>query len=113
MSRLSVAVSALNPVTVGNLDLSYNQHRITLPNGRFTTDLMGARFIYGFNPNAFFNAFIQYNADTNQVSSNIRFNWTHSPLSDLYIVYNDTRDTDRGQLVDRALIIKFTNLFNF
>ena len=74
---------------------------------------MGARLIYGFNPFAFFNAFIQYDAEANRVSSNIRFNWTHSPLSDLYIVYNDTRDTDRGELVDRAFIVKFTNLFNF
>ena len=59
------------------------------------------------------NAFFQYNADTRQVSSNIRFNITHHPLSDLYVVYNDTRDTARGEIVGRALIVKLTNLFNF
>ena len=112
VTSLSGGIS-LKPSFRWNVDLSYAQNRVTLPDGRFTTDLVGARFIYGFNPNAFFNAFVQYNADTNQVSSNIRFNWTHSPLSDLYIVYNDTRDTDRGQLVDRAIIVKLTNLFNF
>ena len=86
---------------------------MTLAGGRFTTELMGARFVYGFSPYAFFNAYVQYNAETGRVSSNVRFNWTHSPLSDLYIVYNDTRDTERGEPIERAIIVKFTNLFNF
>jgi predicted extracellular nuclease len=38
---------------------------------------------------------------------------THHPLSDLYLVYNDRRDTTSGQLLERAFIIKLTNLFNF
>ena len=62
---------------------------------------------------SFLNAFIQYNADTHQVSSNIRFDLTHHPLSDLYLVYNDRRDTTSGQLLERAFTIKLTNLFNF
>jgi hypothetical protein len=39
--------------------------------------------------------------------------FTHHPLSDIYIVYNDRRDTTGGQLVERALIVKVTNLFAF
>ena len=96
-----------------NLDLSYNRNRVTLPHGSFTTQLLGARFLYGFSPRAFFNAFIQYNADTRQVSSNLRFNFTHHPLSDIYVVYNDRRDSTGGQLIERAFIVKVTNLFNF
>jgi hypothetical protein len=99
------------------VNLNYDRNQVTLPNGSFATNLVGARFIYGFNPRAFFNAYIQYNADTHQVSSNIRFDITHHPLSDLYIVYNDTRDTipnPSGQRVrERAFIVKFTNLFSF
>jgi len=53
------------------------------------------------------------NADTHQVSSNLRFNFTHHPLSDIYVVYNDRRDTTGGELAERALIVKVTNLFNF
>ena len=104
---------SLKPHFRWSLGLDYLRNRVTLEDADFTTDLVGARFVYGFSPYAFFNAFIQYNADTNRVSSNIRFNWTHSPLSDIYIVYNDTRDTDRGELVDRSIIVKLTNLFNF
>jgi len=61
----------------------------------------------------FFNAFLQYNADTHQASSNLRFNFTHHPLSDIYVVYNDRRDTMNGQLLERAVIVKLTNLFSF
>jgi hypothetical protein len=96
-----------------NIDLSYSRNHVTLPNGEFTTELLGARVLYGFSPRLFLNAFLQYNADTKQVSSNIRFNFTHHPLSDIYIVYNDRRDTTNGQLVERALIVKLTNLFTF
>ena len=59
------------------------------------------------------NGFFQYNTDTHQITSNIRFNVIHHPLSDLYIVYNDSRDARSGSLVERAFIVKFTNLFNF
>ena len=65
---------SLKPYYRWSLGLDYNHNRVTLPRGDFTTDLMGARFIYGFSPYAFFNAFVQYNADTNRVSSNVRFN---------------------------------------
>ena len=74
---------------------------------------MGARVLWGFSPRAFFNAFLQYNADTHQVSSNLRFNFMHHPLSDIYVVYNDRRDTTGGLLLERAFIVKITNLFNF
>jgi hypothetical protein len=95
------------------LNLTYDRNRVELPGGDFTTDLIGVKMIYGFSPRAFFNAFIQYNADTHLVSSNIRFDLIHHPLSDLYIVYNDTRDTVLDQIRERAVIVKLTNLFNF
>ncbi len=64
--------------------------------GAFTTDLLGIRWLWGFSPRAFLNAFFQYNTDTHEVSSNIRFNIVHHPLSDLYLVYNERRNTDAG-----------------
>ena len=96
-----------------NVDLDYSYNRVNLPNGSFTTTLAGARFLFGFNPRTFLNAYFQYNADTRQVSSNIRFNIIHHPLSDLYLVYNERRDTAGGQLAERAFIVTLTNLFNF
>jgi hypothetical protein len=95
------------------VDLTYDRNNVNLPNGEFTTHLVGTKFIVGFTPRAFLNAFIQYNADTHLVSSNIRFDLIHHPLSDLYIVYNDTRDTTGRGLRERAFTVKLTNLFNF
>jgi len=103
-----------NPAARFGVDLSYGRNRINLPESRsFTTNLVGTRVVYALNPQAFLNAFIQYNSDTRQVSSNIRFDLIHRPLSHLYIVYNDRRDTLSGQLLERALILKLTNLFMF
>jgi uncharacterized protein DUF5916 len=96
-----------------NIDINFTRNHVVLPYGRFATNLLGTKFLYAFNPRAFFNAFIQYNTDTHQVSSNIRFNLTHHPLSDLYLVYNDTRDTSRGDVVGRSFAVKLTQLFNF
>jgi hypothetical protein len=103
----------LRPNPHVNVDADYNRNRVDLPAGSFTADLFGVRFLYAFTPRAFLNAYVQYNADTHQVSSNLRFNIIHHPLSDLYLVYNDRRDTVSGQLMERAFIIKLTNLFNF
>jgi hypothetical protein len=94
-------------------NLTYDRNHVRLPNGTFTTELVGAKLIYGFSPRAFLNAFIQYNADTHLISSNIRFDLIHHPLSDLYIVYNDTRNTLTNQTRERSFTVKLTNLFNF
>ena len=96
-----------------SVNLNYDRNQVTLPNGSFTTNHVGTRFIFAFTPRSFLNAFIQYNADTHQVSSNIRFDLTHRPLSHLYLVYNDRHDTLNGELLERAFIVKLTNLFNF
>ena len=93
--------------------MNYSRNDVALPKGHFVTELVGTRFLYAFTPRAFLNAFIQYNADTKQVSSNIRFNWTYHPLSDLYIVYNDTRDTVRREPVGRSFVIKLTRMVDF
>jgi hypothetical protein len=111
--RQLTAALTLKPTYHATINLTYDRSHVALPNGAFTTQLVGAKFIYAFTPRAFVNAFIQYNADTHLVSSNLRFDLIHHPLSDLYIVYNDTRDTVGAQLRERALIVKLTNLFNF
>ena len=96
-----------------NFALNYTRDRIELPAGTSTSDLVGTRFIYGFSPRSFVNAFVQYNGQTHEVSTNIRFNITYRPLSDLYLVYNDRRDSRNGEPVERAFVVKLTNLFNF
>ena len=104
---------SLKPSYHLNIDLSYNRNRVTLPNGKFTTNLVGSRMLYAFTSRMFLNAFVQYHTDTHQVSSNVRFNVTYRPLSDIYLVWNDRRDTTSHQLLERAFIVKVTRLLNF
>jgi hypothetical protein len=92
---------------------TYTHNNITLDQGRrVKQNLLSTRFNYGFSTTAFLNALIQYNSDTRQWSSNIRFNVIHRPLSDLFIVYNERRDSLSGSLVDRALIAKMTYMIS-
>ena len=60
----------------------------------------------------FLNALIQYNSDLRQVSSNIRFNLIHRPLSDIFIVYNEQRDAFQRGVADKALSIKYTHMLD-
>jgi hypothetical protein len=95
-----------------NVSLNYTRNHLDLLNGTSDTHLFGTRVVYGFSPRSFFNAFLQYNSATREVSTNIRFNIMYKPLSDLYLVYNDRRDTT-NQPMERAFIVKVTRLLTF
>ena len=68
---------------------------------------------YSVNTRLFLNALVQYNTDTHQWSSNVRFNLIHRPLSDFFFVYNERRLDTTGDLVDRSVIAKLTWLMAF
>ena len=92
--------------------VEYERNNVKLPQRSFITDLVGFRMNYTFTPRMFLNAFIQYNSDTNQVSSNIRFRLIHHPLSDLFLVYSEQRDVQQER-ADRSISFKYTHLLNF
>ena len=86
---------------------------IELPQqGALKIHLIGVNVKYAFNSKAFVTAFVQYNNDTNRLSSNLRFRLIHRPLSDLYLVYNEVRDHLRDQ-DDREFALKYTYLWDF
>ena len=86
---------------------------IELSQGAFTTTLVTGRVNYFFNTKVFLNALLQYNTDARQWSSNVRFNLIHRPLSDIFLVYNERRESRTGNLMDRALVAKMTYLIAF
>ena len=96
-----------------NVAATLNTTAARLPEGDFTATVIGTRFQIGFSPRMSLGSFVQYNSTTKQFTSNTRFNFLHRPLSDLFVVYNERRDTTSHALIDRALIVKFTNLFDF
>ena len=91
-----------------NASLALIINDIDMPTGSFVSKLLTARVNYNFNTKTFFNALVQYNSDTRQWTSNLRFNVIHRPLSDFFFVYNERRDERTGQMLSRAVIAKFT-----
>ena len=56
---------------------------------------------------------MQYNEASEELVTNLRFRWIHAPLSDIYLVLTERRDTDAGVVLDRFVTMKFTKLLAF
>jgi hypothetical protein len=98
-----------------NFNVAFNVqiNDVSLSAGDFVSTLVSGRVNYNFNTKMFVNALLQYNTDSQQWSSNLRFNIIHRPLSDFFLVYNEHRDERTSALIDRALIAKITYLVAF
>jgi hypothetical protein len=98
------------------IEPTYSINQVDLPQGSFTTHLAGSRVIYTMSPRMFASGLVQYNSSNNAVTANVRLRWEYRPGSELFIVYNDERDTRvRGfpDMTTRAFIVKVNRLFRF
>ena len=89
---------------------------IDLPEGRFTTELVTTRTTYTVTPWMFVSALLQYNSRNDSLSTNLRLRWEFQPGSELFVVYNEQRDTlapSAWDLNNRALVVKITRLVRF
>ena len=87
---------------------------MTLEQGKSVTHLAGSRVTYSMTPLMFVSALLQYNSGIGAVSTNARFRWEYRPGSELFVVYNDERNTfTRGfpSINTRAFIVKINRLF--
>ena len=85
-----------------------------LPQGSFTTHLVGSPVTYTMTPLMFVSALLQYNSAIHAVAANVRLRWEYQPGSELFVVYNEERDTWGRRfpdLANRALIVKINGLF--
>jgi len=89
---------------------SLTRNLLDLPEGTFAANLARFRLDWSFTPKMFLNAFVQYNGEADAWLSNIRFNLIHHPLSDIYVVWNETRFPGDTR---RALLLKYTHLIAF
>ena len=99
-----------------SLEPGLSVNRIDLREGRFTTTLVTTRTSYTFTPLMFFSALVQYNSSETAVSANLRFRWEYQPGSELFVVYNEARDTLNPRfprLENRAFVVKINRLFRF
>jgi len=96
-----------------NMSVTMQLNDITLPAASYLSTLTTTRVNYNFNTKVFVNALLQYSTDSHQLSSNIRLNIIHRPLSDFFFVYNEHRDERYGIMQDRSLIAKMTYMVAF
>jgi hypothetical protein len=99
-----------------SVEPSYSLNRVDLDEGAFTAHLAGSRVTYTATSRMFVSALLQYNSDINTVSANARLRWEYRPGSELFIVYNDERDTRARRfpaLATRAFIVKVNRLVRF
>ncbi|MCJ7627971.1 MAG: hypothetical protein MUO50_06230, partial [Longimicrobiales bacterium] len=61
----------------------------------------------------FLSGFFQFNAASEDAVMNLRLNFIHSPLSDLFLVYSERRNWESSQLLERGIAIKATKLLSF
>ena len=97
-----------------SVEPTYSFNDVTLDEGKFTTHLAGSRVTYSMTPMMFVSALIQYNSGINAVSTNARFRWEYRPGSELFVVYNEERNTQARSfpaLNNRAFIVKINRLF--
>jgi hypothetical protein len=89
-------------------------NRVRLTEGAFTSHLAGARITYTMTPTMFASALGQYRSAGRLVATNARLRWEYRPGSELFVVYNEERDTLGRRfpaLVNRAIIVKINRLF--
>lgn len=87
-------------------------------NQRLNNHIAGLRALYMFSTKLSLSAFVQYNSAINKVLSNIRFRYNPREGTDLYVVFNEGRNTWLDREVPklpvydaRNITIKFTYTF--
>jgi hypothetical protein len=100
-----------------SLEPSVSINWLALPTGDFTTKLLGSRITYTMTPLLFASALVQYNSSTHTVSANARMRWEYRPGSELFIVYNEERDSEAAigvaSLQNRAFVVKVNRFLRF
>jgi hypothetical protein len=104
---------------VTSLRVNYYDVRLN-DTDKFKTAIVGLSGSYAFTPRVYVAAQIQYNDDTENLGTNLRFAWLDTAGTGLYVVYNDTEHF--GSLAtsgfpygaqQRQLIVKYTKQFDF
>jgi hypothetical protein len=97
-----------------NAYVDYSRNDVSLPEGRFVTNLLKLRLSYSFTPRLYLQALVQYNDVIDNWSTNLRLGWLQTANTGLFVVYNENRDpTPRGVgLRDRSFTVKYSHMFD-
>jgi len=71
--------------------LQRTQGDLDVPDAEFTKTFWTFRSNFSITTAMFVDALVQFDPGTEQINSNIRFNFIHHPLSDIFLVFNEQR----------------------
>jgi hypothetical protein len=115
-TTLGISRGRLNLTPQLSIEPSFSVNWVDLVEGSFTTRLAGSRLTYTMTPRMFASALLQYNSGNNALAANVRLRWEYRPGSELFVVFNEQRDTLAAPfpaLANRSLIVKINRLFRF
>jgi hypothetical protein len=96
--------------------VGWTRQDIDLPYGSFINNLVPVKGNYSFTTLTNLSALLQYNGQTGQFSSNVRFAWLNRSGTGLFVVYNDRRDllsSTALETLGRSFVVKYTRLIDF
>jgi hypothetical protein len=96
------------------LSLAFNYDRIRLPDPHPDADiwLVSPKVDITFSKSLFWSTLIQYSNQLDNLGINSRLQWRYAPLSDLYLVYNDSYSTGHLGPRFRSINLKLTYWLN-
>ena len=95
------------------LETAATHNALDVQGNEFNADVYSGRVKYAVNTTLYFGAFVQYNAATDEVVSNLRAQLIHAPLSDLFLLYTERRSTAADAVLERFITLKATRLLAF
>lgn len=94
------------------VSVNYDINWVDLPQGPFVTHLASSRVQVALRNDLAVQGLFQYNRDTQQLATNLRFNWILKPGSELYVVYNELDHWWAGFAPkNRSVVVKMNYLF--
>ena len=96
--------------------VGWTRQDIELPYGNFVNNLVPIKANYSFTTLTNLSALVQYNGQTGQFSSNVRFAWLNRSGTGLFVVFNDRRDflsSTSLETLGRSFVVKYTRLVDF
>ena len=93
-----------------SLQPSYRFNDVDLPEGSFSTHLVGLRTNFSVTGSFLTSTLLQYNSSGSLAAFQVRLNYIFRQIDNIYLVYNDTRFTDGvyDGLSNRSLVFKVT-----
>ena len=94
-------------------EVSVEHNQVDLPEGAFEADVARASVRYAWSTRLSGRAFLQYNRQTEQWVSNVRWNFRHAPMSDVFLIFTQRHRTGIDGPQERSVALKVTRLVGF